>query len=442
MPKILHITSHMGGGVGKALSGITSFSSKKRLEFSHKIILLEEPEKTNFIDICQDSNVEVIITADNDLISREIEKADIVQLEWWHHPKMAEFLYNFPQIPLHLIIWCHISGCNYPVVPYDFVKLPHRFIFTSLYSLENPLWNAEYNEIGKISSVVNSSGGFEHIDPTSTIEHDGFNIGYVGTLSYNKLHPDFIDYCAEIKIRNSRFIMVGDNQNIEIIKREAKKRKIWDRFEFVGYSNNVVKELSRFDVFSYPLNPQHYGTTENALLEAMAAGLPVIVLNQCAEKYLVEHMNTGLLANNKEEFSQYIQYLFEKPHERIRLGKNAREFVMREFSIEKTVEKLQHEYNLISSMPKSTINFKKVFGDRPYRWFLACLGSERKYFEDAINMKCSASRNNLKDYLLKSSLRFSERSKSSLCHFARYFPDDGYLGKWEKLLIKEIKHVT
>ena len=46
---ILHITAHMGGGVGKVLSGIASYAVSHELSCQHHILLLEQPEKMNFI---------------------------------------------------------------------------------------------------------------------------------------------------------------------------------------------------------------------------------------------------------------------------------------------------------------------------------------------------------------------------------------------------------
>ncbi|WDC83278.1 hypothetical protein PL321_10865 [Caloramator sp. mosi_1] len=47
MLKILHITPHMGGGVGKVISELITLSKEN---ISHKIVLLEKPEKINKIN--------------------------------------------------------------------------------------------------------------------------------------------------------------------------------------------------------------------------------------------------------------------------------------------------------------------------------------------------------------------------------------------------------
>ena len=161
MPTILHITTHMGGGVGKILSGISCFSHKNPSPFSHRILLLEEPKNLEFFNTCRECDVAISVAHHPSDIRTEIEGADIVQLEWWHHPRMAEFLHTFPEIPVRLIIWSHISGCSYPYLPPEFVLKPHRFLFTSRYSLDNPFWAADQkSQMKRRTSVINSSGDF------------------------------------------------------------------------------------------------------------------------------------------------------------------------------------------------------------------------------------------------------------------------------------------
>lgn len=53
--KVLHLTVHMGAGVGKAISGMTSIESV----IKHMIIVLEKPNKMNHINQCRAAGIEV-----------------------------------------------------------------------------------------------------------------------------------------------------------------------------------------------------------------------------------------------------------------------------------------------------------------------------------------------------------------------------------------------
>lgn len=438
MYEILHISAHMGGGVGKVLSGVCSLAEKQKSHFRHRILLLEQPQKKHFIDLCEKNGVKVDVVLNDEHIQEEMRRSDFVQLEWWHHPKMAELLNNFPEIPMILIIWCHVSGCNYPALPFGFVEKPDQFIFTSEYSLENPHWNkAQIKNIEKKTIVINSSGGFDHLNNIELFHHQGFNIGYIGTLNYSKLDREFVDMYADIRIKEAKFIMVGDTANQEIIERRAKELDVLERFEFVGYVNNVYNELARFDIFAYPLNPKHFGTTENSLLEAMAIGLPVVVFNQSAEKYLVQHMETGLLAKNRQEFIDHIHFLYENPSERKRLGQNAKEYVRDKFSVQRTVDNLHASYAKMINSEKKVYSFKSIFGEYPYEWFLSCLGEDKKLFLESKNSLLDDNfekKNAIEKKVRNCTPILRENSKSSIYQFSRYFPRDFFLNYWKGLI--------
>lgn len=427
----------MGGGVGNALSSITTYSINHNNNYKHKILILESPQKTQFIDICRANNIDVVYATDIETIKDELIKADIVQLSWWHHPIMAKLLSDFPKIPIRLIIWAHISGCNYPYIPFDFSKIPHKMLFTTKYSFENPYWNESQKEYIRMKAdIIYGAGDLSVVEKAESIPHDCFNIGYIGTLNYSKINPEFVKYCAVIDIPDVKFIMVGDSDNKDLIE-DTKKYNVDSKIEFKGYVKDITRILSNIDVFGYPLNPCHFGTTENVILEAMAAAIPVVALNQGAEKYIIDHMKTGLLADNIEHYGQIMKYLYENPDERKRIGKNAKEYVMETFSLEKTLHKMNSIYDEVISYPKKEFCFNDIFGDIPYEWFLACLGEYRKIFEDSINKSIMADKNKceqIEKQIFNCPHILREKSKSSICQFYEYFPKDKILSYWNSIV--------
>jgi glycosyltransferase involved in cell wall biosynthesis len=439
--KILHIASHLGGGVGKALSNIVTFEKENNSEHIHKILLIDHPEKKQFIDICCKCGVEVLLKNDNYNIIHEIESSDIVILHWWHHPIMAEFLRFFPEIPTRIVLWSHVNGCNYPCLPYDFVSLPHKTFFTSPFSYENSFWNDDQRlEVKEKAVVVYGLGQLEFYNTIQKNISDEFILGYVGTLNKSKIHPQFVDYCYAVlqKVPNARFIMVGDNSGSEEIIQKAKNYDIEDKFLFTGYSNQVVNELSKFDVFAYPLNPKHFGTTENVLLEAMAFGLPVVALNHNAEKYIIlNDKEVGLLADSVEHYADCIKYLYDNPDERKRIGINAREYIETNFTFEKNVTLMRNELDQIISMPKKVFNFKNIFGNYPYEWFLSCLGEDKTLFRNSIDGSLVSNqiiKNKIEEKIRNCSPILKENTKSSIRHFSTTFPDDLILQYWSHLI--------
>ena len=371
MHKVLHIMPHMGPGVGKAVSTLSITAAKTDNRYQHNVLLLEEPLNLEYITICKDNDVDVFWPHDKCELIKIISSADIVQLEWWHHPLVLGFLKDLSQIPIRLTVWSHISGCNYPVIPASFIDLPKHFFFTTAYSYENPFWNeTERQIIISKSTVACGSGGYDNVAGIVAKSHSGFNIGFVGTLDFCKLNPEFVDFCAEVNIPDARFILVGNPEKKQIILKQAYNKNIKNEFEFTGFTNNIKAEFERFDVFGYLLNPDHYGATDNALLEAMGAGMPIIVLNQCGEKHVIRHMETGIIINNKEEYGEAVRYLYDNPEERKRLGENAKKSAFNEFSPGSTMQKLHSQYEIVITEPKKCYQFVFFQDNRSFLEFI------------------------------------------------------------------------
>lgn len=411
MANIIHIVAHLGGGAGKVLSSVAIYSQQKKLH-THTIITLEKTKTAHFERICKDNDVSLFLASDCD-IDKILINADIVQVDWWHHPLVSEWIVKKVHvIPMRLVIWSHISGCSYPYIPASIPLLPDFFIFSSPYSLENHIWSEiELKTIKKNSSVVVSSAltqrKIEHISTKN------FVVGYVGFLGYSKIHPNFVKFCeAASDIPNIHFEIVGDTfYGKQLIEDMNSSKKLQGKFSFSGYCENISEKLATFDVLGYPLTPEHTGTAENALLEAMAAGVPPIVLDQNSERYTVTHKKTGCCVQDAQEYGAAIRWLYSSPEVRAKLGENAAQFVQEEFSLSSTVNKLQSVYAAVLKKSKSTRDGTTVLGKTPVEWCMSCFCGDRTQI-------CGLA---------------MAKTKGSIRQYARYFPND--LGL--KMLIKQ-----
>jgi glycosyltransferase involved in cell wall biosynthesis len=80
----------------------------------------------------------------------------------------------------------------------------------------------------------------------------------------------------------------------------------------------------------------------NKVIEATAAGLPVITTSLGAEGLAVEHGRELLLADGAEEFAQQLLRLLKDPGLQSRLSAAGRELVARDHDNERLVERLEH----------------------------------------------------------------------------------------------------
>jgi glycosyltransferase involved in cell wall biosynthesis len=124
--------------------------------------------------------------------------------------------------------------------------------------------------------------------------------------------------CEKINIPGVKFVVCGGSKHEEI-KKEASSK-----ISFKGDVRDVKAHLSTFDVFGYPLQAEHFGTCEQALGEAMAAGIPPVVMANPSEWFIVDHGVTGLITSNEEAYIKAIEQLYHDKKLRQKLSDNAR----------------------------------------------------------------------------------------------------------------------
>lgn len=376
MTTILHVTSHLGGGIGKVLSGLVIHSQINK----HEIVCLEEPIKKEVINKILSNNGNVYIQPTIEKLKDLINKSDIIQLEYWSQPLRPEVikflkLLTKLQIPIRLVTWFHQNGFFDPLP--EITKqliLNSTFLFTSECSFENRnivnlINNNEYvkDRIG----TVYSSGGFDDLPYPQDIQDNVNNpteptsIGYFGTINIEKekMFSNFVDYISSIDIPNLKVKMIGDcNQNTKnVLLGQCQKHNKPDIMEFTGYIPNrkdLIKMLKTINVNIHLLNPNHYGTAENTLLETMAMGAVPVTLNNLPEKHLIQDYKNhkiGFITHSKEEFADIIKWLYENPDKRYKMGIKASKYVREKFSLERTISSLDKWYEKTMEREKEKV---------------------------------------------------------------------------------------
>lgn len=393
--RILHVTVHLGGGIGTVVSGVCIRDRKNE----HSILCLEECQDRRRLEECIREGISVYQW--NDVDVSLLEQFDIIQAEWWHHPLTSEFMVRqLGKVKTRLVIWSHISGCNYPVIPYPFLSYPEAFVFATPYSYDNPYWTEEERRVSRQKAMLAVSSGNDFTsEPPEKAAHPGFCMGYVGFLGYEKTSPEFVHACERCgDIPDITFRVVGDLQYGQELYREAMDSSCRERFDFRGFSSDVSSELTQFDVFACLLQKEHTGASENALLEAMYHRVCPVVFRQCTEQYLVKHMETGLVCDGMDEFVEGVHLLARDRELSRRLSSRASDYVRSHYSIGHTVGALDHAYHIAMGKDKRFHPGNAVFGDTPAQWFLSCCRQDPKQLTGLAAGKSKASVNQYYQY--------------------------------------------
>lgn len=447
MKKILHITTHLGGGPGRLLLN-TAFHSTCQGKFSHEIICLDYAND-EALELASKFDLNVIDKAEHNVICEKAKNADIVHIDWWNHPLMFKFL-CWTQLPaVRIMIWAHTSGYQPPhVFSRELINYSDLFVFSTPHSFESPdIKKLPEDIIENKIRMVHSSAGLERVRDVYPKPHDRFNIGYIGTVDSYKIHPDFVRINAAANIPNVKFIVCGGN-NEDAYRQQSIRLGVHDKFDFKGYVKDIKSVLENLDIFGYPLARNNYGTTDQALIEAMGAGVPPVVLSYSAERYLVEHGRTGLIAKSEQEYTAALEYLYRNPGIRKKLSENARRVAEEKLSVSKTTKNIEELYDaMLAKEKRSKFPLSGKFFPTPRstpsgaQIFVTSLGNWGRPFY--ISMSSSND-----EEILMAEKSISESSKilraptrGSIRHYKKFFPRDIYLNLWSALvLLKDGKY--
>lgn len=426
-PTILHIAVHLGEGVGKAIGGIAIADT----EANHRIILLEEPIRYDYIELCRKSGVSTEVCTENGALIEAIRVADVVILNWWNHPLMYEALRALSATDARVILWSHINGLHYPILRGDFVNVFDACMFTTSLTFSLQHWTDEQKgEIAKKGRLVYGMGEFypeKQPQKTDYALHSPVRVGYVGTLDYAKLHPDYVLLCKAVIDAgiDARFIMAGAIR--EELERDISDQSLSEHIELCGYRQDVPQMLTDIDVFGYILNPDNYATTENSLLEAMSAGLPIITGASGPEKAIIEDGVTGYTVQTPDEFAERVGELVRDADRRKRLGTTVRKKARERYSMRKNLMRLHEAVEIAKNQKKRRHDFSPVIGDSPCDLFLAgCDNEAREVFGRVLQ---NGADDGTREAVNRLGAIYRSKIKGSPYQFLRYYPEDMGLRK-------------
>jgi glycosyltransferase involved in cell wall biosynthesis len=385
--KIVHLTAHLGGGVGKAHAAMRAVDPGSA---DHMYLLLESARDRRFADAVAATGATVIERPGRDELLAYLADADIVQVEFWNHPRLYEALARLPLPAARYLFWSHISGLAPPLIAPGLTAAADVFVYTSACSLERPV----PGDLRVVGSGFGLGDPPKRREPGATLRG-----GYLGTVDFVKMSPDFFRIVDAVEEADFEIAVFGaiDPDGGPAHAHAAMRHP--ERVVMMGQVDDPAAALASLDFFFYPLDRNHFGTAENALVEAMSAGLAPLVLDNPAERAIVTHGRTGLVASNAAEAVAALQRLLSAPGLRAALGNAAAHHAARRFRPEVSRDQFAEIYRELMLRPKRQPDFASVLGRNPLDWFLGSVPQG-------------------------TSMAAGRPSKGSLTHFLDCFPED------------------
>ncbi len=161
------------------------------------------------------------------------------------------------------------------------------------------------------------------------LPHDAKLIAYLGPLTLEKRLKELIWAADQLKAVGvpAHLLMIGDGPRRQPLERYRRLNRVDDRVHFLGWRTDVPRLLSQVDVV------WHAGAQDgqsSAILEAMAAGIPVVAADAPGNRELVAHGVNGYLVPLKERagFARWTLPLLEDAALANRIGEAGRQRVL------------------------------------------------------------------------------------------------------------------
>ena len=433
VPRILHVIAQLSpGGASRAAITVARYSTR-RGAYQHSLLSLL-PAAPLGAALAREAGLALLDAPLAAEVHSAIAGADVVHLHFWNTPELYALL-RAPWPAARLILWLHVGGASMPqVVTAEVAAFGDRVVAGSAYNSELPVLRAPH---AAPASLITEPADLEALAGLQPLPHAGFNVGYIGTVDFEKMNADFIALSAAVRVP-ARFIVCGPGGGYEQLRRQVQRLGVAERFDFRGYLRDLRAVLAELDVLGYPLCPDNYSSAELVLREAMFAGVPPVVLPYGGAARVVTDGVTGVVAADAAGYGAAIERLFHNPLERARLGRNGHDEVASHFTPEAAAAQFDALYAAVLQRPK-----------RERAWTGAAHSGAEQFIEalgegagDFITSRSAAEPGAAVDACLAAEARIGAASpllasatSGGVLHYRRYFPSDAYLRLWAGLVL-------
>lgn len=192
-----------------------------------------------------------------------------------------------------------------------------------------------------VESVQNNVKGFDYLNYVPENAKNPLVILSTGRLARQKGFEYLIEAAGRIikQHPNVFFFLAGKGKVEAELKSQIRNLGIEKNFILLGFVEDIHSLLKAADIFVFS---SLYEGMPNSILEAMAHGLPVISTNVNGVKELIDQGVNGYMVEPGKSDSLYdaLVHVLYHQEEIKQLGRNAREFVLKNFAVSEMVKNL------------------------------------------------------------------------------------------------------
>ena len=154
------------------------------------------------------------------------------------------------------------------------------------------------------------------------------------------------------RFESVRFLIVGDGPQRGDMERLAMDLGLQNRVVFTGFRLDIPEILSEISV---AVSPSLAEAISNSVVEAMAAGVPVVATRVGGNPEAIEDGQSGIIvpARDAEALARPIARLLEDPALASRMGEAARRRVAERFSMESMINATERVYRSLAEEARS-----------------------------------------------------------------------------------------
>ncbi len=273
---------------------------------------------------------------------------DILHAHYSSSYGILAFLVGFK--PFVLSVW----GSDISYFPYKniFNKWITSLVIknaTKICSTSHAMKNIIQNEYKRFDVNVISFGVDTNIFKPTKNKSKIFNVGTIKSIeSHNGI--DCIIDAANIVIneykKNIDFTIVGEGSLKRKMEEKTKKINLENKIKFTGYISHekLPKYFNDLSIFLAPSERESFGVS---VLEAASCEIPAITSNIGGLKEVNSNNETGIIIDsiNPEKLAKAIVFLHSNKDLRLKLGKNARRRVLKNYDWEHSVDVMMGVYS-------------------------------------------------------------------------------------------------